>query len=115
VKRLLVISLLVVVVLAMTVGTAFASTCGGSCTNAMACKGALSRTCPMGAPAALGASCAHPDQQQVREASVPQPPAGASAVSVTADHAVPTSCGPAPTLLAPDARGAPHLTSVLRI
>ena len=42
-KRLLVISLLVVVVLGMTVGTAFASTCGASYTAAMACNGGAAR------------------------------------------------------------------------
>jgi hypothetical protein len=115
VKRLLVISLLVVVVLAMTVGTAFASTCGAGCTDAMACRGAVSGACPMNAPSALSASCAHTDQRQAREASVPQPPAGASALSLTAELAPPTLCSVAPQAPAPDARGAPHLTSVIRI
>jgi hypothetical protein len=116
VKRLLVISLLVVVVLAMTVSTAFASTCGSGCTSAMACNVTLSGACPMSAPSALSPSCSHPDQRQGREASALQhQQPGATAVTVTSGFAAPPTCKFASTPLAPDARGAPHLTAVIRI
>ena len=114
-KRLLVMSLLVVVALAMTVGTAYASACGGSCAGTKSCDAMASRACPMSAPSVLGPSCPRPDQRQAREASVPQPSPEASVLSATPQVRTPCTCSFAPTSLTPDARGAPHLIVVLRI
>jgi hypothetical protein len=115
VKRLLVTVLLVVVALAMTAGTAYASTCGGGCAGAMACNAAASGKCPMSAPSTLNPSCAHPSQSVAREASASQPLPGGSALSAAPEPAVPCPRVFVSTPRTSDARGAPHLTSVIRI
>ena len=118
-RRFLSIITIAVVVLAITAGPAFASVCAGNmCGEVMVCTPVTSTACPMesGTPM-MHALCNHTVDHGSRDAvSVP---AGVDAV--VAVTALPGSViGPqAPlgvgTVLRADARGAPHLTSVIRI
>lgn len=119
-KRFAAIVTIVVVVLAMSAGTAFASVCaGGTCDRQlMVCPDTGSMACPMNAGATMAHSeCGHPIDRGARDV--------VSAQTAT-DHAVvstPLAVVPAgfsvgslaPLALAADARGAPHLTTVIRI
>ncbi|HEY5277695.1 MAG TPA: hypothetical protein VIK38_14400 [Coriobacteriia bacterium] len=119
-KRLVSIVTLVVVVLAFSAGPAFTSVCSGSdCGPAMVCEMAATPACPMlnGAPLIHG-TCGHPmggaDQDA---ASVPtghhEP---VLAVAPLAGSTVRLSTAPCAWVLPlADARGAPHLTAVIRI
>jgi hypothetical protein len=118
VKRLAAIVTIAVVVLAMTAGPAFASVCAATdCGVSMTCSLAASPLCPMrtGAPI-LGAACPQPMDHGVREAVPvqPTPPAALAATPLQAVAGTAALAGSAATPLA-DARGAPHLTAVIRI
>lgn len=118
-KRFAAIVTIVVVVLAMSAGTAFASVCaGGTCASiTMVCSEAGTASCPMGVTQMLHSSCAHPMDRGSHDGV---------ASTQTVDQAVVSSffaqpaAGPVLRALVPasaavDARGAPHLTSVIRI
>jgi hypothetical protein len=118
VKRFAAIVTIAIVVLAMTAGPAFASACAATeCGSAMGCALAASPACPMrtGAPTARS-TCPQPMDHGVREA-VPVQPAPVVALVGTQSLAAAgsaTLAGCSAPLLA-DARGAPHLTAVIRI
>jgi len=118
-KRFVAIVTIAVLVLAMTAGTAFASVCvGTACGPVMACAPTTSPTCPMGSGQSMQhSSCNHTAEMQSRDAT---PTDTCHATYMAVVHATPI---PAAHLLgrlslgahASDARGAPHLTAVLRI
>ena len=118
-KRLAAILTIAVVVLAMTAGPAFASACAGaSCGPKMACEQSATLTCPMntGVPYA-NAGCGHPMDRGSRDVASTQPAPDhglvhAPLVGVFVRPAVPMAPATFPLI---DARGAPHLTSVIRI
>jgi hypothetical protein len=117
-RRIAAIITIAVVVLAMTAGPAFASACVATeCGPAMACSLVASPTCPMrtGAPM-VQTSCPQPMDHGTREAvSVqPTPPASMVGTAFQAAASPATLAGSGAPLLA-DARGAPHLTAVIRI
>jgi hypothetical protein len=118
-RRFAVIATIALVVLTLGVGPAFASVCTAvACGPAMACPQAASPACPMktGAPVARGA-CGHPMDHGSRDvvSSTPTPDRGLAvapipglvvpAVAVLSSGAFPLA----------DARGAPHMTAVLRL
>jgi hypothetical protein len=118
-KRFVAIVTIAVLVLAMTAGTAFASVCvGTACGDVMVCAPTTSVSCPMdNGPSMAHSSCDHTAQVQSRDAT---PTDTGHATYMAVVHATPI---PAAHLLgrlslgarASDARGAPHLTAVLRI
>ena len=118
-KRFAAIVMIVVVVLAMSVGTAFASVCvGGSCDGRMLCPTGASISCPMAdGGAMLHSSCDHRADVSAKDAV--SAAAGADHYAVTsALYATPVPCalsGASSALIVQDARGAPHLTTVIRI
>jgi hypothetical protein len=119
-KRFAAIVTIVVVVLAMSVGTAFASVCaGGSCSStAMLCPDAGTMACPMnnGAPMAhsdCGQPMDHSAQSAVSGQPVPQIVVASAPLAVVPGDV--TLGGVASSLPATDARGAPHLSTVIRI
>lgn len=118
-KRFAVIVTLACLIVAMTTGTAFARVCvDRACNDPMVCAPDTTIVCPMkSGPTMQHGGCDHRTQSQAREA-------------VSVDHgqhlaalpAEPLSIASAQALLgqersafAPDARGAPHLTTVIRI
>jgi hypothetical protein len=119
-KRFAAIVTIVVVVLAMSAGTAFASVCVGmTCsTQAMVCSESASTSCPMENGAAMAhASCGHQLDRGARDAVSGQvgpeyAVVGTPIAVLPADTVV---RGLASMLPASDARGAPHLTTVIRI
>jgi hypothetical protein len=119
-KRFAAIVTIVVVVLAMSAGTAFANVCaGGTCTgNAMICPQIGTTACPMADGAAMAHSaCGHPVDRGARDLVSGQTNTEHAVVS-TPLAVLPASVAPsdvASALPAPDARGAPHLTTVIRI
>jgi hypothetical protein len=118
-KRFAAIVTIVVVVLAMSAGTAFASVCVGStCGRDMTCPVATSPSCPMDNGAAMSHSaCDHQVNATAHDALAAQQQVGTQAVA-TALGVVPAPIalyGASSALPAPDARGAPHLTTVIRI
>jgi hypothetical protein len=118
VRRFAAIVTIAAVVLAMTAGPAFASACAATgCGPAMACSQLASPTCPMrtGAPTAH-TSCPQPMDHGTRDAVSVQP-ARATGLAGTPFQAATdpvTHIGCSAPLFA-DARGAPHLTAVIRI
>ena len=118
-RRFLAVITIAVVVLAMTAGPAFASVCAGSrCGMVMVCAPASTAACPMDSGTAmLHSLCAHQADHSSRDIISVQPgPDGVAAVVPLAGAAylppMPLGTGTFPLA---DARGAPHLTSVLRI
>src|ERR1035437_5616048 len=118
VKRVATIFATTVLVLVMTTGSAFALTCtSASCSMAMSCESAVAAKCPMqGAMTMLQSNCDHPSTRPPGDVATTQrafdPLTLATAITpaiVTANGAV--QAGPPPQ----DARGAPHLTAVIRI
>lgn len=117
-KRFAAIVTIVFVVLTMSVGTAFASVCAGSsCDKAMVCPESTSVACPMESGQAMShSSCDHPADHGARDSVTVQPGHDNAVVSVSV-AVVPTPpvlCGFVAAAAAPDARGAPHLTTVSR-
>jgi hypothetical protein len=118
-KRIGAIATIVLVVLAMTAGTALASVCAGSdCGPAMKCESMFTDSCPManGAPV-LQDACGHPMTPVYRDA-VSAPVAhehGVAASPIAGAVVRPATIAASWAPLLVDARGAPHLTSVLRI
>jgi hypothetical protein len=118
-KRFAAIVTIAVVVLALSAGTAFASVCaGGSCGEAMVCPPSTSTACPMETGQVMThSSCDHQADQGARDSVNPQV-SHESAVVSTVLAVVPTTPilrGIVAAMAAPDARGAPHLTAVIRI
>lgn len=119
-KRIAAIVTIAVVVLAMSVGTAFASVCaGGSCEGrGMMCPAVATAACPMkGGLAMTHSSCSHPAQLGTRDILSAQADHSLPAIVSTLAVLPPRSAlsGLVYAMPAPDARGAPHLTAVIRI
>lgn len=121
-KRFAAIVTIAVVLLTMSVGTAFASVCAAassSCDDvAMVCPVSTSAACPMDSGQAMRHSpCGHSADKIARDSVAPQ--AGHQDAVVSIALAVvptpPAPCGFIAASAAPDARGAPHLTAVIRI
>jgi hypothetical protein len=118
-RRFLSIITIAVVVLAVTAGPAFASVCAGNmCGEVMVCTPVTSTACPMesGTPM-MHSLCNHTADHGSRDVvSVPTGTDGVPAVAALPGSVIrpqaPIGVG---TSLHADARGAPHLTSVIRI
>lgn len=116
-RRFVAILTIALLVLAMTAGTAFANVCTGNvCDGAMLCAPTSSVSCPMGIGQSMQHSSCDHTAEQLREATPTQP--GHDVFVATAPLAV---VPPAPLLgrlalegHATDARGAPHLSVVVR-
>jgi hypothetical protein len=121
VKRLAAIIVIVTLVLAVTAGPAFASACPcGACADStMSCSVAAALSCqtPMSSSSTALGSCDSRSERIAREGTVVEPGSEHVAVAsaLTARIAPAAYAAPAPASIAPDARGAPHLTAVLRI
>ena len=118
-KRFAAIVTIAVVVLTLGVGPAFASVCTAvACGPAMACPQAASVNCPMtsGAPVARGA-CGHPMDHGSRDVvSSPTAPDRVLAVTPMSGLAAPdVAVLGVRALPLVDARGAPHMSAVLRL
>lgn len=118
-KRFVSIATIAVVILAITAGPAFASACATmECGPVIACAMTASPTCPMSnGKAVFHDSCVHPTERAVREGVVSDPtPHHAMAALPAVALPIPVlRCTGSVASLAPDARGAPHLTAVLRL
>jgi hypothetical protein len=118
-KRFAAIVTIVVVVLAMSAGTAFANVCAsGACDGRMTvCSETASTACPMdGGVATVGhTSCEHTTDRTTGDVASGQTAEHAVASAPLTLPAVAASGGPASVSPATDARGAPHLTAVIRI
>lgn len=119
-KRFAAIVTVVVVVLAMSAGTAFANVCvGGSCDGSMAlCSAGASAVCPMGGGFAIARpGCDHGLDKGAREAVFAQTGTDRVVGVLAPLAAVPDPVTVSAALASPaaDARGAPHLTIVIRI
>ena len=119
-KRFAAIVTIALVILAMSAGTAFAGVCVGSTcsTTTMVCPESGTVSCPMGNGAVMAhSSCSHPMDRGARDLVSGQT-APEHAVVSTPLAALPASFAIgalAPVSSVPDARGAPHLTAVIRI
>ncbi len=118
-KRFVAIVTIALLVLAMTAGTAFASVCVGSaCGDVMICAPTASVSCPMDSGQTMQhSSCDHTAQAQPRDATPTESGHATfmAAVQVTPIPATSLVGRAHPGALAADARGAPHLTAVLRL
>jgi hypothetical protein len=110
---------IVVVVLAMSAGPAMASVCAGAdCGPAMVCDRAFTPDCPMVSGAFMShGDCEHPAERGAivglsHQAGPEFGLAGAALPGVVTPPAAIMSVSASPLA---DARGAPHLTSVIRI
>lgn len=117
-KRIAVIVTLACLIVAMTTGTAFARGCAGdSCGGAMVCAPDVAQTCPMAdGPTMQHSLCDHEAETQARESTTAGPGHAPAALSVEALVIRPVLdfAGPHLSQRAPDARGAPHLSAVMR-
>lgn len=118
-RRFAAIITIAVVVLALTAGPAFASVCAGtSCGPVMVCATSNTPSCPMenGVPMAH-ASCGHPVDRGSRDVASTQPAQEAALASTPLSGVFVPPVKQLLTAAHPlsDARGAPHLTSVIRI
>lgn len=118
-KRFAAIATIALVVLTLGVGPAFASVCTAvACGPTMACPQAASPACPMktGAPVARGA-CGHPmdhgSRDVVSNTATPDHGLAVTPISGVIPPAVAVLTSAAFPLA--DARGAPHMTAVLRL
>lgn len=128
-KRALVIGLVAMLVLVLSAGTAFASACTAAPCAAMRAQAAATAgsgceaftgagtRCDGGWPAALGARCTMKPERHTSDQGAP---ASAPDLSVAAVSGAPmpvhAAGGPVlPATVPVDARGAPHLVSVIRI
>jgi hypothetical protein len=118
-RRFLAVITIAVVVLAITAGPAFASVCAGSmCGTVMVCAPVTTDACPMesGSPM-MHTLCTHQADHGSRDVvAVPSAPDSTLAVvplvGAVIFPATPLGAGTFPLA---DARGAPHLTTVIRI
>ena len=116
-RRFVAILTIVLLVLAMTAGTAFANVCSGSaCDGAMLCAPTTSMSCPMGTGQSMQHSSCDHTAAQLREATPTEP---GHPIYVTSVQALTIASvrllGSLPSAThAPDARGAPHLSAVSR-
>ena len=118
VKRVATIFATTVLVLVMTTGSAFALSCtSASCAKSMSCSSAVAMPCPMqGAMAMLQSICDHDAQRLPGDVATTQRVADPVALAGTTAPAVTLATLAAPAAPPPlDARGAPHLTAVIRI
>lgn len=117
-KRIAVMVTLACLVVAMTTGSAFARVCtGDACGDAMVCAPGVLQSCPMSDGSTMQHSqCDHEAQAQAREAVSADPGHTPAALSVTplAIRPVLGFAGLYRSPRAPDARGAPHLSAVMR-
>ena len=118
-KRFAAIVTIAVVVLAMTAGPAMASVCAGSqCGEAMVCDQAYTPQCPRqnGAVMAHG-DCGHSADRTVTGVVSNQagPDFGLVGAPLPGALVPPTAALGVGAFPLADARGAPHLTSILRI
>jgi len=119
VKRFASILTIAIVILAITAGPAFAAVCAGAqCAPMMVCATSSTPSCPMKSDAPTArSSCAHPMEKATGDAV--QSKAGfehAPAVVPARGIVVrPATSGRVATHSVADARGAPHMTSVIRI
>jgi hypothetical protein len=118
-KRFAAMTMIAVVVLAMTVGPAFASVCAASqCGPVMPCEMAASPDCPMRTGVTLTHSdCTHAPDGRFGDlvSSQSGPESGLAAAPLSGAVAPPAAILSGSMLPLVDARGAPHLTSVIRI
>lgn len=118
-RRFAAIVTIAVVVLALTAGPAFASVCAGAaCGPAMVCATGATPACPMENGATMAhAACGHPMDRGSRDVASTQsaPDPGLAAAPHAGVVVQPARPLPAATFPMVDARGAPHLTSVIRI
>jgi hypothetical protein len=118
-KRFALIVTIAVVVLAIGVGPAFASVCAAvACSPATMCPVGSSAACPMktGAPVAR-AVCGQPMDHGLRDAvsSHTAPDRGLTVALLPGAPVAPAAIVGAVTTPLADARGAPHLSAVIRI
>jgi len=118
-RRFVSVITIAVVVLAITAGPAFASVCAGSvCGTVMVCAPATSDACPMESGSPMAHSlCTHQADHGSRDVVSVQPAPDSAVAVVPVNGAVIFAVRPlgAGTFALADARGAPHLTSVIRI
>lgn len=127
-KRALVIGLVAMLVLVLSAGTAFASACTAAPCAAMRAQASASgqgceaftgpgTRCDGGSPAALGARCTMKPERHTSDQGAPAAAPDLSVAAVSGAPAqAPAAGGPVlPATVPVDARGAPHLVSVIRI
>lgn len=118
-KRFAVIVTIAVVVLAMTAGPAMASVCAASqCGEAMVCDQVYTPQCPMQSGSVMThGACGHTADQSTSGVVSNQtgPDFGLVGASLPAALVPPTAALGVSAFPLVDARGAPHLTSVIRI
>jgi hypothetical protein len=116
VRRVLLITVVAVLVLVLSAGTAFASACAVAPCDAM--KAIAAPMAAAGCPSSgVRAHCDMQPKQLTSDTSAPRTPPEVSS-GVVADVLVPATVfgsSAVPALPAADARGAPHLTAVIRI
>lgn len=115
-RRFASICAIVIVVLAMTAGSAFAAGCGSAPCSSTSCAVKLVSDCPMQGATAIASTCQHAGHQAPADVTSPQRVADPGVAAVVAIP-VPRLAIAAATAdgLKADARGAPHLTAVIRI
>ena len=125
-KRFVAIVTIAVLVFATSAGTAFAYSCTGDacCTGSMCaptstptCGPAVSAGCPMSVGQTVHSSgCMHPQEHQPLRATADQAAHDFAAVSVPLVRVpgIGLLSGQGRAAFVPDARGAPHLISVMR-
>jgi len=118
-KRFAAIVTIAVVVLAMTAGPAMASVCAGSqCGEAMVCDQAYTPQCPMQNGAVMShGDCGHSADRSAAATVSNQagPDFGLVGAPLPGALVPPTAALGMSAFALADARGAPHLTSVIRI
>lgn len=117
-KRIALIVTLSFLVVAMTTGSAFARACADDvCGDSMVCAPGIVQTCPMGDGQTMQhAQCDHEAEAQSRDAVSASPDRTPAALPVQAAIVRPVLelKGLFRSSRAPDARGAPHLSAVMR-
>ena len=117
-KRIAVIVTLACLVVAMTTGSAFVRACADdACGDSMVCAPGIVQTCPMGDGETMQHSaCDHGPQAQAHEAVSADPGHAPAALPAQAliTRPVLELRGLFRSPRAPDARGAPHLSAVIR-
>jgi hypothetical protein len=119
-RRFVAIATIVLLVLAMTAGTAFANVCTGStCSDPMLRPSVASKSCPTDAgQSTRHFSCNHTAQAEPRDNATLAQSGHDTFVSAARATVVPPALslvGLPREVQASDARGAPHLSVVIRI
>jgi hypothetical protein len=128
-RRVFAIAIVAALVLVLSAGTAFASTCAVAPCEAMramaspmadlGCTPSVARAHrDTGAPASMSARCdMRPEQRTGDTSSVPRsaPEISSAVVAGVLAPAVLSGSSAVPAPVAADARGAPHLSAVIRI